>query len=46
MIEALKAAGATPRYTEYAGVGHNSWSRAYATDEMWEWMFGQRRQAK
>src|SRR5205085_8420633 len=34
MIEALKAVGAHPRYTEYPGVGHNSWDRAYATPEL------------
>ena len=43
MIAALKAAGAAPRYTEFPGVGHNSWSQAYATAEMWDWMFAQRR---
>jgi predicted peptidase len=42
MIAALKAAGATPRYTEYPGVGHNSWSAAYATPELWDWLFAQR----
>jgi predicted peptidase len=43
MIAALKAAGAAPRYTEYPGVGHNSWSAAYATDELWDWVFAQKR---
>jgi len=37
MIEALKKAGASPRYTEYEGVGHNSWDRAYGTAELYEW---------
>jgi predicted peptidase len=45
MVAALKAAGASPRYTEYPDVGHNSWTAAYATDELWEWMFAQRRKA-
>lgn len=45
MIAALKAAGASPKYTEYPGVGHNSWSPAYATDELWTWLFAQRRSA-
>ena len=31
------------RYTEYAGVGHNAWDKAYADREMWEWLFAQRR---
>ena len=43
MITALKAAGAAPKYTEYAGVGHSSWPLAYATTEMWDWMFAQNR---
>jgi predicted peptidase len=43
MIDALKQAGASPKYTEYAGVGHNSWSRAYASPETWQWLFAQRR---
>jgi predicted peptidase len=43
MIAGLKATGATPRYTEYPGMGHNSWTSAYATDELWEWVFAQRR---
>jgi predicted peptidase len=37
MIKALKAAGASPRYDEYPGVGHNSWDRAYATAELYPW---------
>jgi len=37
MIEALKKAGGNPRYTEYPGVGHNSWDRAYGTAELYTW---------
>jgi predicted peptidase len=37
MIKALKDAGGSPKYTEYPGVGHNSWDRAYATAELYEW---------
>jgi predicted esterase len=43
MIEALTAAGATPRYTEYPGVGHDSWNRAYAEPDLVAWLFAQRR---
>ena len=25
-------------YTEYPGVGHNSWDKAYATKELYEWL--------
>ncbi|MBN1347398.1 MAG: prolyl oligopeptidase family serine peptidase [Phycisphaerae bacterium] len=41
MIEALKQAGGSPRYTEYKGVGHNSWDRAYDTEELYTWMLDQ-----
>jgi predicted peptidase len=37
MIAALKAAGGDPKYTEYPGVGHNSWDKAYGTAELYEW---------
>jgi predicted peptidase len=42
MIEALRTAGGTPRYTEYPDVGHGCWGRAYATPELWEWLRRQR----
>jgi predicted peptidase len=38
MIEALKKAGGEPKYTEYTGVGHNSWDKAYATKELYDWL--------
>ena len=37
MIKALKDAGGSPRYDEYAGVAHNSWDRAYGTAELYTW---------
>ena len=40
---ALKTAGARVRYTEYPGVGHNSWDRAYGTPELFTWMLKQHR---
>jgi predicted peptidase len=43
MIESLKEVGAEPKYTEYAGVGHDSWTQTYAADEFFEWLFAQRR---
>ncbi|MFN9041975.1 MAG: dienelactone hydrolase family protein, partial [Planctomyces sp.] len=30
MVEALKKAGGMPKYTEYPGVGHDSWTATYA----------------
>jgi predicted peptidase len=41
--EAIKAAGGSPKYTEYPGVGHNSWDRAYADEELPKWLFSQRK---
>ena len=42
LVEALKAAGASPKYTEYPGVGHNSWDKAYGEADLWKWLFDQR----
>jgi predicted peptidase len=43
MVKALKEAGANPepKYTEYPGVQHNSWDKAYDTDELYEWLLKQ-----
>jgi predicted peptidase len=43
MIEMIEQAGGHPRYTEYPGVGHNSWDRAYAEPELLSWLFSQKR---
>lgn len=43
MIEALRAAGGEPKYTEYPGVGHNSWAVTYANPELYAWLFAQRK---
>jgi len=38
MANAMKAAGAEVRYTEYPGVGHNSWDKAYAEPDLIPWL--------
>ncbi|MBS0203320.1 MAG: prolyl oligopeptidase family serine peptidase [Planctomycetes bacterium] len=43
MIAAIEQAGGRPKYTEYPGVGHDSWSRAYADPEFMAWLFAQKR---
>jgi predicted peptidase len=43
MIDALKAAGANPKYTEYSGVGHDSWTQTYNNPALYEWLFAQRK---
>ena len=41
-VEALAHIGNIPYYTEYPGVGHDSWHKAYATPLIWDWLFAQR----
>jgi predicted peptidase len=41
MATALKAAGANYKYTEYPGVGHNSWDKAYAEPDLVPWLLAQ-----
>lgn len=43
MIAALKAAGGSPKYTEYPGVGHDSWSATYRDPQMYAWLFSQKK---
>lgn len=44
-VDTLKKAGAMPHYTEYPDVGHDSWKNAYATSDLYEWLFAQKRPA-
>ncbi|MBW1862439.1 MAG: prolyl oligopeptidase family serine peptidase [Deltaproteobacteria bacterium] len=41
MVDAIKKAGGIPKYTEYPNVGHEAVANAYATEELWEWLFAQ-----
>ena len=43
MIEAIRQAGGHPNYTEYAEEGHASWVPAYRDEELYKWLFAQRR---
>jgi lysophospholipase L1-like esterase/poly(3-hydroxybutyrate) depolymerase len=43
MIAALEKAGGHPLYSEYAAMGHDSWSTAYAEPRLLDWMFAQKR---
>jgi predicted peptidase len=45
MVEALKKAGSKAKYTEYEGVGHNSWSRAWKEEDLIPWIFKQHNKA-
>lgn len=43
MIAALRAAGGRPIYTEYEGVGHDSWTATFDNRLVWDWLFAQHR---
>lgn len=43
MVEAIKAAGGKPKYTEYPDVAHNAWTPAYDDPRLWKWLFAQQR---
>jgi predicted peptidase len=42
MVAALKAAGGNVHYTEYPGVKHNSWEKAYTEPELPTWLLSQK----
>ena len=43
MIAALQQAGGQPKYTEYKGVGHQSWEVAFKEAGLLPWLFAQKR---
>ena len=43
MVSAIEKAGGKPKYTEYPGVGHDSWTKTYADPEFMSWLFQQKR---
>ena len=43
MVEAVKKAGGNVQYTEYKGVGHNSWDAAYGDSKAITWLLSQRK---
>lgn len=43
MVNELKKAGANVTYSEYPGVGHNSWDNAFAEPQLLDWIFAQER---
>jgi predicted peptidase len=42
MADALRAAGGNVQYTEYPGVGHQSWLKAYAEPDLVPWLLKQK----
>lgn len=43
MVNALKEAGANVKYSEYPGVGHDSWKNAFAEPGLLSWLFDQKK---
>lgn len=43
MVDALKLAGGDVRFTVYPKVGHDSWRKAYADEELYKWFLSHRR---
>jgi predicted peptidase len=42
-VAALRQAGGSPKYTEYPGVGHQVWDKAFAEPDLLPWLSSQRR---
>ncbi len=43
MVDALRAAGSGVIYSEYDGVGHDSWTQTFDNQLIWDWLFAQRK---
>jgi predicted peptidase len=46
MVEALKKNGGHPKLTIYPEAGHDSWTQAYNSPELYEWLLQQKRTTK
>ena len=43
MFSLIHSAGGLMKYTEYKGVGHNSWDQTFSNPKVIEWLFEQKR---
>jgi len=46
MVEAMRQAGGTVKFTVYPEAGHDSWTETYANPELYEWLLQQKRALK
>lgn len=46
MVDALKKVDGDIKYTEYPGVGHDSWTLTYANPEIYTWLFSKKLESK
>lgn len=44
MIAAIEKAGGKPKYTQYEGVAHDSWTQTYRDPAVHEWLFAQKKE--
>ncbi len=44
MVRAIEEAGGEVKYTEYKGVGHNSWDPAFAEEDLLPWIFNKQKE--
>jgi predicted peptidase len=43
LVEAIRAAGGSPRFTLYPNAGHDAWTPTYANEEIHTWLLAHRR---
>ena len=46
MVKGINKSGGNAKITVFARADHNAWDPAFALDEMWSWMFRQKREQK
>jgi predicted peptidase len=46
MVEALKAAGGSPKFTIYPEAGHDSWTATYDNPDFYKWLLAQKRRPR
>ena len=39
MVNAIRESGGNPKYTEYPGVDHDTWTKTYENPKVWDWLF-------
>ncbi len=44
MVEKLRTMGYQVKFTKYAGLGHDAWTKAYNTEELYSWIVQQKRE--
>jgi predicted peptidase len=44
LVKSWRDHGGTAKYTEYTGLKHSSWKKAYAEADLFDWLFAQRLQ--